>query len=246
MKDGNTILAIIPARCGSKGIPMKNILDLCGKPLLGWPVQAAKNSKYIDKVIVSTDDQIIAEIAERMGAEVPFIRPKELANDTASSLDVIVHALDFLRIRNMVYQYLILLEPTSPLTEAQDIDSALETLCLKRDIADSIVSVSRVVSAHAVYDVVLESNGLINPFLQEDFRNASRRQDISELYFFDGSLYISDVGVLLKEKCFYHKRTLGYITPKWKSFEVDDMVDMICIEAILNNIHKIKKAEPKL
>jgi len=244
MKNGNTILAIIPARGGSKGLPMKNILNLCGKPLLGWPVQAAKNSKYIDKVIVSTDDKTIAEVGERMGAEVPFIRPKELANDTASSISVIIHALDYFKSSNMVYDYVALLEPTSPLTESQDIDSALENLCLKRNIADSIVGISRVISAHPVYDVVLGSDGLIDPFMQEDFSNALRRQDISELYFFDGSLYISDVGVLLKEKSFYHKRTMGYVTPKWKSFEVDDIVDMICIEAILDNMHEIKKAEP--
>lgn len=242
MKNGNTILAIIPARGGSKGLPMKNILNLCGKPLLGWPVQAAKNSRYIDKVIVSTDDKTIAEVADRMGAEVPFIRPKELANDTASSISVIIHALDFFKNRGIDYKYVALLEPTSPLTESEDIDSAIENLCLKRDLADSIVGISRATSAHPAYAVVLESNGLINPFLQEDFRNALRRQDITELYLFDGSFYISDVSVLLKEKSFYHKRTMGYITPKWKSFEVDDIVDMICVEAILNNIDKIKKA----
>ena len=137
-----------------------------------------------------------------------------------------------------------MLEPTSPLTEPDDIDRAVETLQAKREIADSIVGVSKVEAAHPAFDVIISENGLICPFVSADFASAGRRQDISDLYFFDGSLYLSDLYTYLEKKSFYHDKTLPYIVPRWKSFEVDDMLDVICIEAILNNIDKIKEIDP--
>jgi N-acylneuraminate cytidylyltransferase/CMP-N,N'-diacetyllegionaminic acid synthase len=238
------LLALIPARGGSKGLPRKNIIDLCGRPLLGWPIQAASNSKYVDRIIVSTDDPEIAKIAETQGAEVPFIRPPELATDTATSFSVIEHAITYLAKKEQRYDYILLLEPTSPLTEVQDINEAMEKLQASRKTADSIISVSKVQASHPVFDVIIGEDGLIHSFMTQDFAAAGRRQDISDLYFFDGSLYISDIRVYLDKKSFYHKRTLPHIVPKWKSFEVDDMMDLICVEAILNNIDKIKEVEP--
>jgi N-acylneuraminate cytidylyltransferase/CMP-N,N'-diacetyllegionaminic acid synthase len=241
MINGKTVLALIPARGGSKGLPRKNIMELCGKPLLGWPIQAARGSNYVDKVVVSTDDREIAEKALEQGAEVPFIRPAELATDTASSISVIEHAISTLMKDNFIFDYLVLLEPTSPLTESADIDLALEKIESKRDIADSIVGVSRVEATHPVFDVLINEAGLIQPFWSPDFSSAKRRQEIDELYFFEGSLYISDTSILLQKKGFYHDRTLPYVVPKWKAFEVDDLIDFICIEAIMNNLDKIKK-----
>lgn len=240
MIEGKRVLALVPARGGSKGLPRKNIMDLCGRPLLGWPVNAARRSRYVDKVIVSTDDAEIAEKARQEGAEVPFMRPAELATDQATSFMVVEHAVRFLEGNGGAYDYLVLLEPTSPLTESSDVDKALEELVANREIADSIISVSKVEAAHPAFDVSVTGKGLIRPYVAAEFSNAGRRQDISELYFFDGSLYITDVAVYLLKKSFYHDRTLAHISPKWKSLEVDDMIDFVCVEAIMRNLKMIK------
>jgi N-acylneuraminate cytidylyltransferase/CMP-N,N'-diacetyllegionaminic acid synthase len=245
MINGKTVLAIIPARGGSKGLPRKNVMPLHGCPLVCWPIQAALKSKYIDKIMVSTDDPEIADIALADGAEVPFLRPEELATDSATTHSVLEHAIHFLSDNGEFFDYCVLLEPTSPLTESQDIDDALELLNSQRDIADSIVGVSKVEATHPVFDVKINTSGLIEPFMWKDFSAARRRQYLSTLYFFDGTLYISDISVLLHEKSFYHKRTLPFITPKWKSFEVDDIVDFTCIDAIIIHIDKIRESKLK-
>ncbi len=241
MINNEKVLVLIPARSGSKGLPGKNIMELCGLPLLGWPIQTAKKSKYVDMVVVSTNDPQIAEVAVSQGAEVPFIRPKELATDQSSSASVIKHAASFLAGKGNTFSYIILLEPTSPLTEAEDVDKALLTLHSNRDVADSIVGVSKLEGTHPVFNVVIGKDGLIHPFLKPEFESVYRRQDIEDVFFFDGSLYISDLSVFLKKLSFYHDRTLPYVVPKWKAFEVDDMTDWICIEAIIKNMDKIKK-----
>ena len=241
MINGKKCLALIPARGGSKGLPRKNLIKLCGLPLIGWPIQAARKSKYVDQIIVSTDDKIIATKAIELGAEVPFIRPNELATDRASTSSVIEHALSFVMNKNNVVDYIILLEPTSPLTDSDDVDLAFEMLDSQRDIADSIVGVSKVEATHPVFDVIITKKGCIKPFLSDDFFSSGRRQDISDLYFFDGSLYLSDASVFFQKKTFYHNRTLPFITPRWKAFEVDNLVDLICVEAIMKNLDTIKK-----
>ncbi len=224
------ILAIIPARGGSKGLPGKNIKEMLGKPLIAWTIEQGLNSKYIDKLIVSTDDQNIAEISKKYGAVVPFIRPFGLAKDDTKTIDVIFHALDFFERENSIFDILILLEPTSPLRESKDIDNALEKLFYTSK-AESIVGVSKVEGAHPDFLVKLES-GFLRPYKNKDF-NVMRRQDIEDLFFYEGSLYISYITSLKKRKNFYHEKTLGYIMPKWKSYEVDDLSDFIIIEALL-------------
>lgn len=240
MIDNKKVLALIPARGGSKGLPRKNIRILNGKPLVGWPIAAAKGSKYVDRVIVSTDDKEIARAAVEQGAEVPFLRPAELAADKAHRTDVIKHAIEFCRQQSQEYDYLVFLEPTSPLTESKDVDSALEMLNSKMEIADSIVGVAKAESAHPAFTVIVNKQGLMQPYSGQEFGEALRRQDITDAYFFEGTLYISKVDSFL-EKEFYHKRTLAYIVPKWKSFEIDDIVDFVCIEAIMKNLDKIKE-----
>jgi CMP-N,N'-diacetyllegionaminic acid synthase len=237
------VLALVPARGGSKGLHRKNIIELCGKPLLGWPIQAARLSKYVDEVIVSTEDAEIAEKARKEGAELPFMRPVELATDTASSFMVAEHAIQFLERQGTHFDYLVLLEPTSPLTEASDIDMALERLLENKNIADSIISVSKIEATHPAFDVSITDMGIITPYLTAGLSGAGRRQDISDLYFFDGSLYISDIPAYLLKKTFYHDRTLAHVSPKWKSLEVDDFVDFVCVEAIMKNVGRIKETE---
>lgn len=235
MLDRSKVLALIPARQGSKGLPGKNIRPLGGQPLLAWPIAAARGSRHVDRVIISTDSPEFAAIAVEAGAEAPFLRPAALAGDTASSVDVILHALDHLEATGDRYDYVLLLEPTSPLTESADVDSALEMLAASRETADAIVGVSPLVSAHPAFAVARAPSGLIRPHAAPDFGALPRRQDIEPLYALDGSLYVSAVASVRARRTFYHERTLSYVTPRWKSFEVDDLLDFICIEAVLAN-----------
>ena len=136
-------LALIPARGGSKGLPGKNIMPLAGKPVIAWSIEQALNSRCIDKVLVSTDSREIASIARKYGAEVPFLRPKALAADTSSTFDVISHAVDFLRKQGEEFDYIALVEPTSPLRANADLDRAIKSLIDHEDKADSLVSVGK-------------------------------------------------------------------------------------------------------
>ena len=243
MINGLRVLALVPARAGSKGLPGKNIRPLLGKPLLAWPIEAARASRYVDRVVISTDSAEFATLAQAAGADVPFLRPAEHASDTAPSIAFIEHALDTLAAAGDRYDLLVLLEPTSPLTEAADIDAALEALVAARPQAESIVGVTALVSTHPAFAVRLDAQGLMQPYAAASFGLLPRRQDTEPLYSLDGSLYISTVEAIRRERGFCHARTLPFITPRWKSFEVDDLVDFICIEAILANRALILRSE---
>ena len=232
MIGGKRVLALVPARRGSKGLPLKNVRPLHGKPLLAWPIEAARASRHVDRVIISTDDAGFAALAQAAGADAPFLRPAELASDMAPSIAFITHALDTLDAAGDHYDYLVLLEPTSPLTEASDIDAALEALFARQADADSIVGVTALVSTHPAFAVRLADSGLIQPYAAPSFDQLPRRQDTEPLYSLDGSLYISTVAAIRSERSFCHARTIPYVMPRYKSFEVDDLVDFICIEAI--------------
>ncbi len=227
------ILAIIPARGGSKGLPNKNIRPLQGMPLVAWPIKAALNSRYIDRVIVTTDDIKIAEIAKQYGADVPFMRPPHLALDSSPSSEAIMHALDYCAVDEREYDYFVLLEPTSPLTESADVDSALERLIAGNGLA--IVGASNVKSTHPVFCATIGENAFLRPYNRDSFAKPIRRQDVDDLYFFDGSLYISDVKKYRETATFYHESTLPYIVPAWKALEIDTLLDFFMIEAVMNN-----------
>ena len=237
MIDGKRVLAIVPARKGSKGLPLKNVRPLAGKPLLAWPIAAARASRYVDRVIISTDDQGFAEIAVAHGADAPFLRPAELASDTAPSIGFILHAVETLAEAGDVYDYVVLLEPTSPLTEGSDVDAALEQLVAAD--ADAIVGVSRLEATHPAFAVRKAEDGAITPYAAASFGEMPRRQDIEPLFVLDGALYASTVEALKRERGFCHARTLGYETARHKAHEVDDLVDFICIEAIASNLDTI-------
>lgn len=239
MINNKKVLVIIPARGGSKGLPGKNIRNMHGLPLIGWPIKAALNAAYVDKVIVSTDDEAIAAVARTQGAKVPFIRPAEFASDQASSAMVVNHALDFLAAQGENYDYLVLLEPTSPLTESADVDRALEML--DGSAFDAIVGVSLAESVHPNFCATIKPEGNLTPFGGGSFAAPTRRQDLEDLYFFEGSLYISKVSTYKDQCTFYHDKTLPYIVPKWKSFEIDTLVDFICVESIMKNLHQLSQ-----
>jgi CMP-N,N'-diacetyllegionaminic acid synthase len=237
MIDGKRVLAIVPARKGSKGLPLKNVRPLAGKPLLAWPIAAARASAHVDRVIISTDDQGFADIAVEHGADAPFLRPAELASDTAPSIGFILHAVETLAEAGDVYDYVVLLEPTSPLTEGSDVDAALEQLVAGD--ADAIVGVSKLEATHPAFAVRKADDGGITPYAAASFGEMPRRQDIEPLFVLDGTLYASTVEALKRERGFCHARTLGYETARHKAHEVDDLVDFICIEAIASNLDTI-------
>ena len=230
------ILAIIPARGGSKGLPGKNSRLLQGVPLVAWPIKAALNSRYIDRVMVTTDDANIANIAKEYGADVPFIRPAHMALDTSPSSEAIMHALDFCTQTDGEYDYIVLLEPTSPLTESADIDSALETLMASDGLA--IVGASKVGSSHPLYCATIGSDHYLKPFNRDSFAAPVRRQDVDDLYFFEGSLYISAVNKYRETATFYHESTLPYVVPAWKALEIDTLLDFLMVETVMNNKDK--------
>lgn len=241
MIDGKRVLAIVPARKGSKGLPLKNIRPFAGKPLLAWPIAAARAAAHVDRVIISTDDRGFADIAVEHGADAPFLRPAELASDTAPSLGFILHALDTLEADGDVYDYVVLLEPTSPLTESSDVDAALRQMVEAG--ADAIVGVSRHEATHPAFAVRRGGDGSITPYASVAFKDMPRRQDIEPLFSLDGTVYISSVEGLRREQGFCHGRTLGYESERYKAQEIDDLVDFICVEAIAANRDLIKQQD---
>jgi len=231
MIHGKTALAIIPARGGSKGLPGKNIKVLCGKPLIVWSIEAAAHSRYLDEVLVSTDLQTIADLAQQHGAKSPFLRPVELATDTAPTFEAVKHAIKFYRNNfNKEFTYIVLLEPTSPLREPDDIDSMLEKIDAESDRFDAIVSIGEVATHPAILKKIV--NHALQPFY-EGLPQTMRRQDNVPAYFPYGVAYIAKTEVLLEEKTFYSKRTTYYKIKRYQNYEIDDIYDFIAIEAIM-------------
>ena len=225
------IIAIIPARAGSKGLKNKNIKIINKKPLIYWSINSLKKSKYVDKIIVSTDSKKIKAIAQSVGADVPFLRPKIISTDKAKTFDVIKHCLKFLKKKNENFDYIVLLEPTSPLTTSLDIDNALRTLDKNKD-ADSLVSIAENIDCHPVFNINLNNKGIIKPYLKK--LASPRRQDLSKLFFYCGNIYVSKIKPLLKSKSFYQKdKTIGFKSNKWQSLEIDDIYDFIYVESVM-------------
>lgn len=229
MINGKTVLGLIPARGGSKGLPGKNTLDFCGRPLICWTIDAALTSRCLDSLVVTTDSPDIAGVARACGAEVPFMRPPELATDTASSIDVVIHALDWLQAAGREFDIVVLLEPTSPLREATDIQAGLSRLLSSQ--AGSVVGVCRAESAHPAFMYRQGAEGHLVPFLDTQ-PTGLRRQDIEPVFYLEGTLYVSWTDVFRKRRSFYHDHTVGYEVPKWKSIEIDDMTDFVIAEAV--------------
>ena len=240
MINNKRILCIITARKNSKGLSDKNIKKLNGKPLVSWPILTGLESKYVDDVIVSTDCNNISDIAKNYGAEVPFIRPANLAEDDSLSSDVILHALSFDMIKSKNYDYFVLLEPTSPLTESTDVDAALERVIENK--YSSLVSITKVTGSHPSFCVELSENNTIIPFDKKSIKNIARRQDVRPLYNYDGSLYVSNVKEFIKNKSLFHDKTAGFVMPSWKSIEIDSLLDFYIVETILKNKAEISEA----
>ncbi len=231
MKEIKTI-CIITARSGSKGLKDKNIKILGEMPMLAWPISAAMKSKFIERVILSTDSKEYAEIGIKYGAEIPYLRPRELSHDKSSSMDVLLDLINKLSL-NDKYTHLLLLEPTSPFTEPEDIESALLLLEQNKD-AKSVVGIADTGKYHPSYVVKNNENGFLQPFSSSSFKNMpKRRQDLEPAYFLDGSLYLSEIQTLINEKSFYHEKTIGIELESYKSHEVDDLEDFKLVQSLL-------------
>lgn len=219
MVNGKTILALITARGGSKGIPQKNIIDLGGKPLLAWTIEAAQKSQCIDRLILSSDDTRIINTAKAYGCEVPFVRPAELALDTTSSMDVIFHALDSL---HTSYDYLLLLQPTSPFRTAAHIDQAIEHLFKTKAV--SVVSVSRTKKSP---DLIFyrEDTGKLIPIIKSDER-VTRRQDARPAFEYNGAIYFTNIEYLKQVKSYKTPDTVGVELTDFMDIDIDSSDDL--------------------
>ncbi len=231
MLNSKKILAIITARGGSKGLPGKNIKELHGKPLIVWTIEKALKSKYIDKLIVSTDSKNIAEISEKAGALVPFIRPSQLADDKTPTIDVIQHAVNhFIVSANEYYDYVAVLEPTSPLREDEDIDNMIFKLCDLSDSFDSIISVGEIAEHPSL--MMKAADDKIDPFCS-NLQIKTRRQDNETVYFPYGVAYIAKVKTLLLERTFFANRCTYYVIKRYQNYEIDGIYDFLALENIM-------------
>lgn len=227
------VLAIIPARGGSKGLPRKNILDLGGLPLIAWTIRAAQNSKYIDKVILTSDDAEICSIAEQYQCDVPFIRPKELASDTATTASVVLHALEQL---DEAFELIVLLQPTSPFRTEQHIDEAIEYY--EEHHSQSLVSVSSLTkSPEWLFN--LDSNNKLMPLLAH-FQTVTRRQDAQKAYYLNGSIYLFNKEQFMNHPCFIDENTEAYFMDEYSSIDIDSINDLNFARFLLNEHLKTK------
>ena len=210
------ILGLIPARYGSKGIHKKNIRLFCGKPLLQWTIEVALSSPSVDQVVVSTDSLEVADIARSAGADVPFLRPPELASDSSSAVQVVLHALGCLPDITDV----LLLQPTSPLRAVEDVEGIISK---RRDSAvDSAVSVTSC-AKHPAWTYYLDDKGRLEPVLGKN--NLVRRQDLSEACTLNGALYLSSRVFVEREKSLMNDSTIGFWMPPERSVDIDTMMD---------------------
>jgi N-acylneuraminate cytidylyltransferase len=225
MLDGRKVLAVIAARGGSKGLPRKNVLPVGGKPLIAWTIEAALASRRIDRTILSTDDDEIALVASRFGCEVPFRRPAALASDDAASIDVVLHAVDEV---GEGFDWLVLLQPTSPLRQAADIDAAVD-MC-QGTSAPACVGVTQLEEPLAwVYgrdrDGELTALGLEEAVV--------RRQDAAQHVRLNGAVYVANVDALRRFRRFVMPGTRGYLMPRDRSVDIDDHTDLMIADALL-------------
>lgn len=228
MPNPETCVAIVTARGGSKRIPGKNIRPLLGKPLIGWTVEAALAAFTIDRVIVSTDDAAIAQAGLDAGAEVPFMRPAELAGDRSSHYDVIAHALDWLEDEGGLPDQVCLLQPTSPLRIAEDIDATVDLV--RSSGADSAFSVS-LAPIHPQYMHRLDSQARAEPYLPRT-EEYVRSQDLEPLYHVNGAVYVLRPATFRLRNTVLSDRPLAHVMPRDRAIDIDEEIDFALAEAL--------------
>ncbi|MBA5248788.1 MAG: acylneuraminate cytidylyltransferase family protein [Gammaproteobacteria bacterium] len=222
------ILSIIPARGGSKGLSRKNIINLAGKPLIAWTIEASLNSKYITKTVVSSDDKEILDISLGCGSEI-IKRPDSLAIDSATSESVVRHAIDYLESTGEMFDIIILLQPTSPLRSFKDIDSAFEVMF---DSAATAVISTCEFNSKTLKTLIENSNGFLEGVSNNKYP-FMRRQDLPKVYMPNGSIYIINTKSFLAENSFITSKTANYIASKKSSVDIDTLADLNIAESIL-------------
>lgn len=226
MKENTKILYLIPARGGSKGLPKKNIKVLAGKPLIYYSINAALSLTTIENICVSTDSPEIKKVAEEFNIDVPFLRPDMLASDSATTEDVILHALDFYKRKGVSYDFVVLLQPTSPLRKSTHIKEALSLI---KSGVELIVSVKETDSNP--YYVLFEENnkGVLEKSKKGVF---TRRQDCPVVYELNGAVYVISVKQL-KEKGYQNLKMLKFVMSKESSVDIDDEIDFKLAELLM-------------
>lgn len=226
MIQGKSVLAIIPARGGSKGVPRKNIRVVGGKPLIAYSIEAARLSSCVDRVILSTDDAEIAQVAAHYDCEIPFMRAPELAGDEARSADVVLDALA----RCPGFDYFVLLQPTSPLRSAADID-ACATACLSAK-APVCVSVSEAKES-PFWMYRISSGQHLTPILPPT--NVGRRQDLETIYSLNGAVYFAETSSFIQNKTFLNPSTIAHVMPPERSVDIDTFADFRFLEFLIGD-----------
>jgi len=231
MHNKKKIFALIPARGRSKGLPDKNILPLSGKPLIAWTIEAAQKSQYIDRVVVSTEDQEIAGIARQYRAEIPFSRPKNLASNEAKTTAVALHALQWLKKNNDHYDVLVLLQPTSPFRSTEDIDRAIDVFFRKK--AQVVVSVCKT-EHHPYWSNQLPDDGNMKEFINKRIINKNR-QALPQYYRLNGAIYIAYTDYLIQRENFFGEETYAFVMPALRSVDIDNKLDFDWAEFLVGN-----------
>lgn len=219
-------MGLIPARGGSKGVPRKNIRLLGQKPLIAWTIEAATKSKFLDRVILSSDDTEIIEVANSYGCESPFIRPAELAADNSTALETALHALQSLA---EDYEYLVLLQPTSPLRTSEDIDSCIQ-MCHSHNASSCAAVCEPRKSPYWMFS--RNSEGFLVPLLRHA-QNISCRQELPKAYVVNGAVYVAKTNWLGNTASFVTEETLAYEMPEERSIDIDTELDFKLAELII-------------
>lgn len=231
MYKGKKILSIIIARGGSKRLPNKNTRNMDGKPLIAHVVRATVGSKYSDKVIISTDSPKIARIAKKYGAEVPFLRPAELATDTSTALSVLQHAVRFCSAHGFVPDVIVFTKPTSPLVLSEDIDGTIEKMFKTK--TTSCFSASEIGERPEWMYVIKKGQSRL--FLNNQKTLQMRSQDFPKIYRINGAVYAMTRNVLMKKNQFIDKKPSMFIMPRERSVDIDELVDFKIAEALLRS-----------
>ncbi|BBF44962.1 N-acetylneuraminate cytidylyltransferase [Lachnospiraceae bacterium KM106-2] len=221
MYKGKKIVAIIPARGGSKGIPNKNIIDLCGKPLIAHSIDLAKECSYIDSIVVSTDSEKIAEVAKECEASVPFLRPAELANDSAKTIDCLIYTIEELKKQGEDYDYLLLLQPTQPYRLLKHLTESIEQI-IDQDLP-SLVSVSPV-AEHPILMRSINNDGTLQNLLSTS--STVRRQDFPDYYKVNGSIYLNRLDETFTNETSLNDNQYPYLMSNEFDIDIDTLQDL--------------------
>ena len=225
-------ICIIPARSKSKGIKNKNIKNLGGKPLIYWTIKEALKCNYFSRIIVSTDSPKIKRISEKFGAECPFLRPKKLSGDKTPTIKVIQHVIKYLIDNNKKndFEYIVLLQPTSPLRKSHDINKSIKIFLSKKNKTTSLVSVTEVEDNHPARMYYMKNKYLVKNKLSEK-KSGTPRQSLKKMFLRNGAIYILKKNNLNKD--FIGKKPIGFVMPKNRSINIDDEFDLKVADNIL-------------